>query len=165
MKIGQIIPKHAKSCFLNGEIFKEGDAFYSAIVEGEELERFDLCESCFSQWQKSSAFSAITGYWKTTLAKKIEKPKTPDELAFAEFKRVAISEDLYEQKVAYFLANYLKRCGQLVHRRFFHTDAPDRTVYEDLATSEVFLVKRVNYSSQELETVRSQLENLFTLEK
>lgn len=158
MWIGKKIPRRCRNCVQCNQAFESNAEIYSfAYTDDEELLRKDYCLTCWNTLNTDEI--EMLGYWKTEKEEKVDVPKTPDQAAFHFFKEVVESDLESDQKMAYFLANYLKRCKQLQQKRFFNSpEHPNTDLFEEPESSEVFLIKRYHYSKDELFSIKEKLE-------
>ena len=111
------IPKRSLQCSEGKETLSPGDEIFSVLLPvADTYERRDFCRAC---WEKKGEELSAFPHWKGFVPDKVKAEKRPqsrDEQALDLLLQTLPQKDGEAKGLAYVLALYLERTGQLMKR-------------------------------------------------
>lgn len=143
------IPRRAKTCSKNGEVFMPGHTYMSrlTLIKDRDYQREDFCLDC---WTSESEVKGST-LWKGEVPKKTLLEKKSDRLEKGlELLRQCLEADtLDDQKQAYFLALFLQRRKWLISRGEFRRKGVAKWLFEVSSTEELIEIPKVTIGQED----------------
>ncbi|HEV8051940.1 MAG TPA: hypothetical protein VGP47_05550 [Parachlamydiaceae bacterium] len=163
------IPKRASCCVKGGELFLQGEEYYSSLVrvENEEVyQRLDYCPVCWEKTADLQASQHMSSSWKSTVPLKKEAselPKRRDDRALYLLKEVLAGQESNSSIAeAFVLALYLARRRLVFLRQEVKREGKlPLCVYEVAETEEMLCVPKLSIADLQVEKVQLDLAKKF----
>ncbi|MBB65564.1 MAG: hypothetical protein CMO81_10935 [Waddliaceae bacterium] len=158
-----LVPRRSMECCHGQETFEPGMRYYSTVVPDEENDyrRLDYCEACWQAHGQEACHDSSQGFWVNKVPIKIE-PKPPIdrvERALELLKEYTSIEEMDEETatLAFFIAVFLAHRRRLSLRKEITKNQTLFSVYENPQTEDTFVLKQVDLSKVDLESVQVKI--------
>ncbi len=158
----QEIPRRGTHCYQEKEILDPHMEYYSVLCEADDhaTQRFDFCAKCWKEKAKSEWIAKAKSYWKAKVFSKKEiKPPdlSRDDRALALLKKAKATEGTLNAAELFVLALYLARRRILVLREDRKQPDSHTNLYEDIHSSEMYAIARVDLMNVQLMEIQKVL--------
>lgn len=141
--------------------------YFSVLVNDDEEEKYhrqDFCSVCWGH----EAFKQAKSFWKgrVPLQKELLKPPELNKEGLLTWLRELLAEERAEAATeAFVLALFLARRRQVVLRKELERQGQLFFIYEDPETEELFSVRKVPLTPEQLLAMQASLEQRFVVKK
>lgn len=137
------IPRRSSRCCEGDEILKQGDEYYSVLLQDSKTDKFFRKEFCLSCWNKSSQKNGSI-HWKAKVpVKKKQEDSLEDKQLIVKLQEFAKSNTAEEKAKALALSLYLMRKKKVILRKEIERAGEETIFFEVPDSGETFKIKKV----------------------
>ena len=155
---GYVVVRGAFTCATCGKEFRQGQAYFSALVEGErDFSREDYCPGCWEQAAGKSYFS----FWRTRRQGEQRRPRINTEVVFDFFNKLEQSDRPDRREIRFVLALYLARRKALKLKSVGREGDCDVVLFRRPRRDESIVVEDPHLNEEQINASTARLKELF----